>query len=442
MKLRNYSPILVFFLMLFFLNPASADDLLDIYEQALSQDALYAAAQAQQRVGDEREIQGRSGLLPQISFDTQTSWSDTQYEVLGGRIGQRRQNRGYGIQLLQPLFRWQNWIQYKHGRLEQALSEVRLEQAHQTLMIRVAETYFHVLNSKDVQDAVERLHLADAEQLTSARKHFELGNVSIADVHEAQASYDSTAALQIKARSDLVLARHVLAKITGRLPESIQDLRGHVVFERPVPDKVEIWIAAAREESLEVQTQEILLNMASNEVKNRKAAYLPVVDLVLNQTMQQNPNANTESSDSRSIGLRLSMPLYTGGRLSSAEREALALEARSGYELEEARRVATYEVYEAWSGVTDGIARVSALEAAKVSAQSSVESNQLGYKVGVRIGMDVLLAQSRLSETIQQLSRARYDTLLAHLRLKATVGTLGRSDLVKINGLLAYTVER
>ncbi|MCL2162036.1 MAG: TolC family protein, partial [Betaproteobacteria bacterium] len=105
-------------------------------------------------------------------------------------------------------------------------------------------------------------------------------------------------------------------------------------------------------------------------------------------------------------------------------------------DLEEARRTAALAAREAYLGVTSGMAQVQALEAAQISSTSSLEANQLGYKVGVRINIDVLNAQSQLADTVQKLARARYDTLLAQLRLKASIGSLGEEDVRAINALL------
>ncbi|WP_218192548.1 TolC family outer membrane protein [Pseudomonas sp. Irchel s3h17] len=415
---------------------AHDSDLLQTYQQALLHDAQYAAAKANQRVGQEQWIQGRAWLLPQVSLDAQSHWMESDYQVAAGNIQQRRQNRSYGIQLIQPVFRWQNWVQFQQGGLQRALAQIHLQNAGQTLLLRVAQTYFEVLNATDVLEAIQDLRTADAEQLASARKNFELGNVSIADVHEAQASFDRTTAQLIKARSDLELARFALARITGQHPGTLRGLSDDLPLVSPQPAEIDAWIRAAQRYSLDVQAQELLLGIADTEVRIRKAEHLPSVDLVISQNMQQNPNANTEHADISSIGLRLSMPLYSGGRIGSAAREALALHEQTEFELEDARRAAALAAREAWSGVMDGMAQVKALEAAKASARLAVASNQLGYKVGVRVGIDVLEVQSKFSDIVQQLSRARYDTLLAQLRLKAVVGVLNQDDIVEVNAML------
>ncbi|MCO8168821.1 TolC family outer membrane protein [Pseudomonas sp. 21LCFQ02] len=415
---------------------AQTSDLLGVYRQALDNDAQYAAAQAQRRAGQERELQGRAGLLPQISFDAQTSWSETEYEVVNGRLEQRRQNRSYGIQLVQPLFRWQNWIEYRQGGLHKALAELRARSAEQALILRVAQAYFEVLHTQDVIAAMLQLQAADLEQLASARKNFELGNANIVDVHEAQMSYDSTRAQLIKARSDLGVARHALARLTGLPAQELSALGEQINLVSPEPGDVETWVRAAEHSSLEVQIQELTTEVAENEVRSRKAEHLPSIDMVLSQNMQQNPNANTQRSESAAIGLRLSLPLYSGGRLTSSAREAVALHQQAQYQLLDTRRAAALATREAWAGVTDGMAQIKALEVARVSAQSAVDSNRLGYRVGVRVGADVLEVQSQLSEIVRQLAKARYDALLAQLQLKAAIGALGEGDLADINAFL------
>jgi outer membrane protein len=90
----------------------------------------------------------------------------------------------------------------------------------------------------------------------------------------------------------------------------------------------------------------------------------------------------------------------------------------------------------AYLGVNSGLAQVRALEAAEVSSQSALESNQLGYQVGVRINIDVLNAQKQLFTTQKDLAKARYDTIMSGLRLKSSAGSLNQADLTPINALL------
>lgn len=418
---------------------SQADDLLSIYQDALLNDQQWSGAQAEQQAGLEAEVQARAGLLPELSLQAQSAWNRTQYQFDNEAVSYRRQSRTYSIQLVQPLFRWKNWVQYQQGSQQSALAISRYHEARQALLLRVAEAYFAILSAEASLDALRQQHAAGIQQLASARKHFELGNVSIADVHEAQASADAALAASIKADSQVELARHVLARIIGRAPGALQDLREGVSLAPPLPVEIDAWLVAAQQDAYEVQTQTLRLAIAQNEVRSRKAEHLPTLDLVASQGVQQQPNIGAGRSDLTSVSLRLSLPLYAGGRPSSAVRQAQAMSAQAEAQYEEAKRTAQLRVHEAWLGVLDGRAQVQALEAARISARSALEANQLGYRVGVRVSIDVLDSQGRFTDIAQQLSKARYDTLLAQLRLKAAVGGLMERDLHEVNGLLGST---
>ena len=86
--------------------------------------------------------------------------------------------------------------------------------------------------------------------------------------------------------------------------------------------------------------------------------------------------------------------------------------------------------------MSNGLSQVKAYEAAEISSLSSLESNRLGYQVGVRINIDVLNAQQQLFSTRRDLAKARYDTLMNGLKLKSAAGTLKEEDLALVNQLL------
>jgi outer membrane protein len=90
----------------------------------------------------------------------------------------------------------------------------------------------------------------------------------------------------------------------------------------------------------------------------------------------------------------------------------------------------------AYFGVQSGRAQVRALEAAEASSKLALEATQLGYKVGVRVNLDVLNAQTQLYTTQRDLARARYDVLMGTLRLHQAAGQLAASNVDVLNRLL------
>ncbi|HAY09861.1 MAG TPA: channel protein TolC [Thauera sp.] len=416
---------------------AMAADLMQAYQDALANDARLAAARAELEAGRERVVQGRAGLLPQIGLSANTTWNDSELRSTSGSPERSYNSNGYGVQLTQPLFRWQNWVQYKQGELQTALSETQFGIARQDLVLRVAEAYFNVLIAQDALAAVDQLRAAAAEQLELARTSFEVGTVTITDVHEAQSRFDLASAQEIAAANQLEVARQTLAQIIGKEPGGLSGLREGVALQRPQPDNIADWVAAAESGSFGVQARQLAREIAVREVERQRAGHLPTIDVVASHGVNHRPQPSTDRAEASAIGVQLNMPLYAGGRVSSVTREAAALRVKADAELDDARRSAALAARQAWLGVTSGMAQVRALEAARVSSTSALEANKLGYEVGVRINIDVLNAQTQLADTLQQLSRARYDTLLAQLRLKAAAGTLGEDDVQAINALLA-----
>jgi outer membrane protein len=422
---------------------AWAADLLQVYRDALANDAQFSAARAQREADAEKLPQGRAGLLPLIGLSGNTAYNDFEVTLLGPEDLEttRKGNvNAYTVQLTQPLFRWQNWVQYQQGELQAAVGEVRLELARQDLILRASQAYFDVLYAQDVLAALTALREAAGHQLELAKKSFEVGTVTITDVHEAQSRFDLATAQEIAAQSDLDVKRQALAVIVGREPEPLAGLRRGVAIQRPQPDQVGDWVQAAEGGNYNVQAQRLVSEIAEREVERARAGHYPTLDLVTSYGHSRAVSSfgapGVTKSDGSSIGLQFNLPLYAGGGTQSRVREAVALRQKSLSDLDSARRSAALTARQAYLGVTSGMAQVRALEAAEISSGSSLEANQLGYEVGVRINIDVLNAQSQLADTRRQLAKARYDTLMAQLRLKAAAGTLAEADVASLNALL------
>ena len=197
----------------------------------------------------------------------------------------------------------------------------------------------------------------------------------------------------------------------------------------------------AEKQSYQVQIAEAASEVAALEAKRNTAAHLPTLDFFA-QHGQTGQNATVDSLAGRDttqtvIGLQLAMPLFQGGALTSRDRESAALSNKAKEDLENARRNAALSARQNYLAVINGIAQVSALEQALVSSQSALDSNKLGYEVGVRINIDVLNAQQQLFLTRRDLALARYNTITNNLRLKAAAGSLREDDLAEVNAALA-----
>ncbi|MBL8466755.1 TolC family outer membrane protein [Methyloversatilis discipulorum] len=418
----------------------AAEDLLSIARAALANDAQLQSARAQREATSEKLPQARAGLLPSLTLNGTTQWNDVEISKPVDRSTQYN-SHNFGFQLTQPLFRWANWVQFEQGKLQVAAADAQLAQARQDTLLRAAQAYFDLLYAQDVLTSIVAQKTAASEQLELARKSFEVGTVTITDVHEAQSRFDLATAQEIAARSDIEVKRHALAVITGRAPEALRGLRSEVAFTLPEPARMEEWVDRAQTESLAVLAQLANQEIANREIERQRAGHYPTVDLVA--TYGQNKTVITfagaplnNESTTGTVGVQVSVPLFQGLGQESRVRESAHLLDRARAEVDFARRNAAQQARQAWLGVANGIAQTAALRAAQVSSQSSLDANKLGYEVGVRINIDVLNAQQQLYVTRRDLARARYDTLLAQLRLKAAAGQLAEPEIEAVNALL------
>ena len=89
-----------------------------------------------------------------------------------------------------------------------------------------------------------------------------------------------------------------------------------------------------------------------------------------------------------------------------------------------------------YSNVITLVANVKAQQQAVVSATSALEATSVGYKVGTRNVVDLLQAEKNLYSAEKNLANAKYDYILANLRLALASGTISPQNIIDINNLL------
>lgn len=411
---------------------AAALDLMDAYREAQAYDSQFASARAAREANSEKSVQGRAGLLPSANMTASAN------KVTGesSRIPNiDYKANSYQLQLRQPLYNRASKDGYEQSKLQVAVGEVQFEQAKTDLIIRVAQAYFDVLTAQDTIAFIQAQRAAIAEQLASAKRNFEVGTATITDTHEAQARYDLSNAQEIAAQNDLEVKRNAFAQITGKLPPVLRHLKSDLILSSPEPATMDPWVQSAESGNFSVVAQSLLAEIAKLEISRNRAGHLPTLDAVATHGRNTNFFGSVFTTTTTNIGVQLTVPLFSGYSTSSKIREAISLEDKARSDIDTARRNAAQSVRAAFFGVQSGLSQVRALEAAEVSSKSALESNRLGYEVGVRINIDVLNAQQQLYSTRRDLAKARYDTLMNSLRLKAAAGNLSEADLAKFADL-------
>ena len=416
------------------------ENLEEIYELALKNDPLLKAAEATYRAGKENKAQGRAGLLPTLSISGSSNWNE--YRVLDQIIDQYNSNN-YSGRLSQPVFRMDKWFQFKRGKSLSDSAQAEFGYQQQETMIRVASAYFNVLNSIDSLNAARAEEKAIGKQKDLAKKRFEVGLAAITEVQETQAAYDLTVVSRISREAQLDSARETLNSIVGKEITLLSPLKENFEISLPDPLDRESWVTLGLKNNLQLKSAKFQREAAKHSARAATSNHLPQIDIVGRVTKStskqgkfggfiQNPLFGVEQ-DTRQYAKQFNLPLYAGGSISSARRQAFANYDRAKEQTIYTERSIIRDVRSNHFGVQTQVANVTARKQALASAESALEATQIGYEVGSRNTVDLLDSQKRLFQAQRDYASSRYEYIIAMLRLKASVGSLNPGDLISIS---------
>jgi len=421
------------------LSPAShAEDLLQIYQAALDSDPVISARQ----YGFEATSQGRRQIdalyYPNLSFDASRSQFSTDTSApssSSATTGSADYDiTSYSLTLRQALYRGDYLAQMRQGDATERKAAAELQQAYQNLILRTAQAYFDLLAAQDSLSFAQAEKNAIGRQLEQAKQRFEVGLIAITDVHEAQAAYDLSVAGEIVAENQLATSRQGLRELTGRLPQEIAALGEKIELAQPDPASLDEWVNSALANNFNIVAAQAAVDAAMQGRAQARADRYPKLDLVASYGNDEYGGDTIEkSTDQLMVSLQLNIPIYQGGSLSAGLKGANASlnQARDG--LEQQRRTTQRDASNAYLSVLAGISQVKALQQAVISSKSALAATEAGYEVGTRTTVDVLNAQRELFRTQRDEARARYDYVLASLRLQQVAGMLDVADVKQIN---------
>jgi len=420
----------------------AAQNLLDIYQLALSNDPTLASARSGNLAAQEKTEQGKALYRPNVSFNSNASHTEGNVKFIGappvfGTGGDLSyETFGYGLNVSQPIFRKQNIVQYQQSKIQVSQADKQLILAQQDLILRTAQAYFDVLLAQDKINLINAQKSAIARQLEQAQANFEAGTATITDTNEAQARFDLTSAQEIATNNELAIKKRALQAIIGQQPQTLVTVSNQIRTALPEPAELEKWVEISEQNNIGLSIQQQSLELANSEVDLQNAGHLPTLDAVGNfNDTRAGGSVNGFGSDAQTatIGLQLQIPIYQGGAVSSKVREAVANKQKAQDDLEVARRKTDLDTQQAYLNLESNIAQVKAYEQALTSSQSQLDSTGLGYEIGIRTSVDVLNAQQQFYSAQRDLLQSRYSYLLSVLKLKSVSGLLNETDLEATN---------
>ncbi len=439
-----------------------ADNLVDILELALDNDPSLRQARAVYRANRENMVQSRSFLLPSLGIGGTTSRqtsgpADSRYATFTDPdTGETSRIRilddhsfspginvhGWGVNLSQSLLNLPNWYTFQSARASDRAAAVNFAAQEQDLIFRVAVAYFDVLRAIDSLETNDQEEEAALISLTQTRRREEVGLDTIIDVNDSQASFDlarNTTILQ----QDFLQARYeVLEAITGQAHPVIDVLQEDFPIVNAEGSLIE-WEGLADTNSLAIAAAQFNLEASQQTLRARKTDRYPTIALtgsyqhfVTQSIVREGIFVAGGASNNTNLSLNLSIPLYSGGSLSSRRRAAEynVIAARESLEL--TKRQLTLNIRNAYRGVNTDVLVIAQRQQSIISAQGALDQTVLGVEVGQRNIVELLRSRENLYRALRQYDNSRYNYVLDTLALKQISGLLTPQDIIDLNAWL------
>jgi len=434
----------------------TADTLSDIYKLALDNDARYKASEATYGANLEVEKQALSAILPQIRANG--GYSEKNMDVSANQVFEfggasfnsvtddevDSDTTTYGLTLNQPILDLPAWFGYKSGKEVSRLAHAQFVVDQQDLIIRVANAYFEVLRTQDNLEVSKAEERASKRRLEHANQRFDAGVIAITDVLEARAAYDLTVVSRLTDEGDVETSYEALTVLTGQSHVNLSQLHIDFPVTDPAPAERNDWVDLALKTSFVLKAADYRMVAARYNAKAKKMRHAPKITGFYSYNDSDEEGDSTShlaalnkpfdlESDGSVWGVKLDIPLYSGGRISSERRQAYKQYNAALQRQIDTRRTVVQSARALHIAVVTDVQRVKARAQAIVSSSSALDATQAGYQAETRNIVDVLQAQRTLYSSIRNYANSRYDYVLDLLKLKQAAGVLDIDDVDKLN---------
>ncbi len=421
---------------------AWAQSLDEIMQDALNGSQTLAAERATLDAQREATKQARSRALPSLSVNGFAGANEATYnpgadgdeflQSLGvvnfDRTGLNPATTSNGVSLsaTQTIFaggRVRNSITAAKASVRAA--EAGFGASVEDTVFEIISVYYDVIRKEEQSAALTQSLKTLREQEAAARKSFDLGRATKTDIVLIEAQRAEVEARLASLRAQVGSARLNFQAVTGIALENFM-LPG----EPPTyPDNVDRLIEITRAANQNLKAADAVVEAGEAEVRAAKGQRLPSVEIAGTLSYSEGNLIQNDSIENASVQLRLSMPIFTGGRVASELRQAKA-ELRSdrfsqadlNRRLEAAVRAAYGEALAA------AMSRISAATQLEAST-TAFEGVNIEYDLGKRTTIDILNAED-------DLLAARFAAVDARI-----IEDLSIYNLLRLSGTLAASFD-
>ena len=444
---RSSKSVSLSFLVLLVLSSGARCESLSLskaLELARDNNPQYLGAQATIAVARARHRQAVAQTLPQLSASASRNWNHRNYDTLAPLFPTPTEVSNYDaindqVTLTQPLYKRAAYTTVSQSTAVIHQNEYELLATEQELLVKLVENWVDLIVAQDSALFVEAQVATTQRQLEQFQKALQLDLASMPELEDARAKHAQAVADKETAEFDIQEKLATLEELLGPLkPFSVPTLAADYSAPRPTAAELDELLQAAEEANPSVLAAQAALFAANKEVTKQRAGHEPTIDIVGNfgrnkQNAGNFPGQSGYDIHQRSIGLQVSVPLYSSGLQQARVGEALALRAKAVQDLEAATRTARTNARLAWYRYRTNSARVSASRQSLLSYDLALRTALSGAAKGLRYDVDVLRAKQDYLQAKRDLHKAQAEMIVDCLRLKAAIGTLTDADIVPID---------
>jgi outer membrane protein len=408
--------------------PSMAETIFGAMAKAYNNNSTLNADRAGVRVTDEGVAVAKSGYRPVVSATADLTATDRRLD--GGRHGTTQEGT-FGIQINQTLFDGftvSNNI--KSAKTQVLAARENLRNNEQNLLFSAAQAYMNVYLTRQIVILRQKnLEFLD-EQLRAAKARFDVGEGTRTDVAQAEASKASAIATLDAAKSDEKTAEATYIQIIGVAPDK---LKAAAMASKSLPRSMDQAFAIASKNHPAILANQYAVDSAGYAVKANEGQLLPQVGLVgsvnRDEIFRGSDLAAGTDSTSASAGIRVTIPIYNGGRTSALVRQSKETLGQRRIEVDVARDSVRQAIAQAYSQMESAKAQIVAQRSVVAAAQLALNGVIEERKVGQRTTLDVLNAQADVLTGQINLAQAERDSVVTSYAVLSAVGRLTASQI-------------
>lgn len=417
------------------LSSFASEGFAELLPRARDNDSEYRAAASARDAGLQARVAGRALLMPNASVTYEAGGSGLTREYSNGALplSNEANSRSWTWRVSQPLFSLERWSTWKEEDARSILAELNFAAFETEMVLRLARAVFDTLLAVDSLRLARAQHTTMIAQRQDAENLRKAGVLTLTDVEDTRARELSAKAGEIEAEFGHQMRRRELERIVGVIGADSPKPINFGGMGPALPNDINIWLDRVRDANPKVVAATAALQLAAHGVARTKAAHYPTVDLVASGTRTQNPNSYTTLERSEGVAVRVTIPIFEGGRTESSAVRAAALREQSRQDLNTTVRDAEVKTTEAFLGLVNSSGKIDALAQALVAAKTSLAGATAGRLAGLRTHTEVLNAHQQVFSVERDLNKERYTYALASLQLKALAGQLKDEDFAALN---------